>query len=188
MKKKILLTTAISLLGFQMPAIADQDATLTADTDRNDGMWQIDYQPKFTLAAHRSHSSHGSHASHGSHRSSASTYTPTTPKVTPYTPPKTENYNKDIFKNNSTPNTSVLPYSPAISPKLEKLYGNTKEFKVLMLKVQTALFAYGYYNGSITGEYSDELSSAISMYQSYKKLKITGNLTDELIASLKITY
>jgi His-Xaa-Ser repeat protein HxsA len=188
MKKKILLTTALSLLGYHMPAIADHNTTYSLDTDKNDGMWQIDYQPKFTLAAHRSHSSHGSHGSHGSHRSSSSTFTPTTPKVTPYSPPKTENYNKDIFKNNSTPDISVLPFSPAISPELKKLYGNTKEFKVLLLKVQTALFAYGYYNGSISGEYSDELSTAISIYQSYKKLKITGNLTDELIASLKITY
>ncbi len=52
------------------------------------------------------------------------------------------------------------------------------------MRVQVALYARGYYNGSIDGVIGPETKSAIANYQSNKFLSVTGSLTDELIKHL----
>lgn len=130
---------------------------------------------KYILAGHRSHSSHGSHRS-----SSGGGYSvPSVPR-----------------NNNSTPPSSVLPSPPAASrpnyllppaPPPSPLPGNTNKFKQIVMEVQMALLAYGYYTGAIDGVVGPETRTAISKLQSDYKLKITGTVTPEVLDALHVT-
>ncbi len=152
--------------------------------------WKLQRERGFTLAAHRSHASH---SSHGSHRSSSGGggYTPR--KTPSYTPPPVKNFgssnsrNKSLDKaNESTPPISILPESPATSPNVTKLKGNQKAFKVLIMRVQTTLFALGFYNSTIDGIAGAETSIAISRYQLKNHLPVNGRLSDSLLDSLNV--
>ncbi len=156
----------------------------------------------FTLMAHSSHRSHGSHVSHSSHSSSShyssshSSHASHSSHYSHYSYGSVEgqmqNYSyeyKDqgLGRNlNSTPNESILPRSPAIVDDKKNVKGNSKEFRVLTQRAQLALYAMGYYSGDIDGLMNNETISSISKYQNKHNLKVTGSLTDELIAYLDI--
>ena len=156
----------------------------------------------FTLMAHSSHGSHGSHVSHSSHSSSShyssshSSHASHSSHYSHYSYGSVEgqmqNYSyeyKDqgLGRNlNSTPNESILPRSPAIVDTKKNLKGNSKEFKVLTQRAQLALYAMGYYSGDIDGLMNNERVSSITKYQNKHNLKVTGSLSDELIAYLDI--
>ena len=156
----------------------------------------------FTLMAHSSHGSHGSHVSHASHSSSShyssshSSHASHSSHYSHYSYGSVEgqmqNYSyeyKDqgLGRNlNSTPNESILPRSPAIVDTKKNIKGNSKEFKVLTQRAQLALYAMGYYSGDIDGLMNNETISSITKYQNKHNLKVTGSLSDELIAYLDI--
>ena len=156
----------------------------------------------FTLMAHSSHGSHGSHVSHSSHSSSShyssslSSHLSHSSHYSHYSYGSVEgqmqNYSyeyKDqgLGRNlNSTPNESILPRSPAIVDTKKNVKGNSKEFKVLTQRAQLALYAMGYYSGDIDGLMNNETISSITKYQNKHNLKVTGSLSDELIAYLDI--
>lgn len=156
----------------------------------------------FTLMAHSSHGSHGSHVSHASHSSSShyssshSSHASHSSHYSHYSYGSVEgqmqNYSyeyKDqgLGRNlNSTPNESILPRSPAIVDTKKNVKGNSKEFKVLTQRAQLALYAMGYYSGDIDGLMNNETVSSITKYQNKHNLKVTGSLSDELIAYLDI--
>ena len=156
----------------------------------------------FTLMAHSSHGSHGSHISHASHSSSShyssshSSHASHSSHYSHYSYGSVEgqmqNYSyeyKDqgLGRNlNSTPNESILPRSPAIVDTKKNVKGNSKEFKILTQRAQLALYAMGYYSGDIDGLMNNETVSSITKYQNKHNLKVTGSLSDELIAYLDI--
>lgn len=156
----------------------------------------------FTLMAHSSHGSHGSHVSHSSHSSSShyssshSSHASHSSHYSHYSYGSVEgqmqNYSyeyKDqgLGRNlNSTPNESILPRSPAIVDTKKNVKGNSKEFKILTQRAQLALYAMGYYSGDIDGLMNNETISSITKYQNKHNLKVTGSLSDELIAYLDI--
>ena len=156
----------------------------------------------FTLMAHSSHASHGSHVSHMSHSSSShyssshSSHASHSSHYSHYSYGSVEgqmqNYSyeyKDqgLGRNlNSTPNESILPRSPAIVDTKKNVKGNSKEFKILTQRAQLALYAMGYYSGDIDGLMNNETVSSITKYQNKHNLKVTGSLSDELIAYLDI--
>ncbi len=156
----------------------------------------------FTLMAHSSHASHGSHVSHMSHSSSShyssshSSHASHSSHYSHYSYGNVEgqmqNYSyeyKDqgLGRNlNSTPNESILPRSPAIVDTKKNVKGNSKEFKILTQRAQLALYAMGYYSGDIDGLMNNETVSSITKYQNKHNLKVTGSLSDELIAYLGI--
>lgn len=129
---------------------------------------------KYTLAGHSSHASHGSHSSHRS--SSGGGYTaPRTPTPTPQT-------NRNIT---STPPSSVLPSPQAVAPSV--LPGNSVAFQRIAMLVQTALQAYGYYNGAIDGIIGNGSRSALSRFQSDYGLRVTGTITPEVLNAFGIS-
>jgi|TARA_B100001287_G_scaffold250441_1_gene230974 His-Xaa-Ser repeat protein HxsA len=156
----------------------------------------------FTLMAHSSHGSHGSHVSHASHSSSShyssshSSHASHSSHYSHYShgsvDGQMQNYSyeyKDqgLGRNlNSTPNESILPRSPAIVDTKKNIKGRSEEFKILTQRAQLALYAMGYYSGEIDGLMNNETVSSISKYQNKHKLKVTGSLSDELIAYLDI--
>lgn len=120
---------------------------------------------KYILAGHSSHASHGSHSSHRS--SSGGGYaTPTNRNPT------------------STPPTSILPSPPAAASVLP---GNSALFQRIAVQVQTALMAYGYYNGAIDGIIGAGSRSALSRFQNDYSLKVTGTITPEVLDAFGIS-
>ncbi|GGE48099.1 MULTISPECIES: His-Xaa-Ser repeat protein HxsA [Rhodobacterales] len=147
---------------------------LDYDDDASASLFQIlRGEHKYTLAGHRSHSSHGSHGSHGSHRSSSSggyssggsSYRPSKPS------------------SNSTPPSYVMPRASQ-APKT--LPGNSTAFTEIVRRVQTALYAYGYYTGAIDGIVGTGTKTALSKFQKDWNLKITGTITPEVLDALNI--
>lgn len=130
----------------------------------------------FILAGHRSH---GSHASHSSHRSSGS-------RLIPGDGSQVETAAADTRNMNSTPPTSVLPNSPAITKKLKVLPGNSGKFKDIVTQAQVALLVRGYESGEVSGELHARTAAAIYRYQSDHGFVPTGKLTGEVLASLGI--
>jgi His-Xaa-Ser repeat protein HxsA len=139
---------------------------------------------RYTLASHSSHASHASHASHGSHRSSS------------YAPPVNEgqdigitpiSYQNDSSRNEmSTPRSSVLPSSPAISKKVQILPGNSKKFKEIVTRLQIALVSRGFEVGAVNGEVHARTIAGIYDYQSKNGLVPTGKVTNQTLSNLGI--
>ena len=140
----------------------------------------------FTLAGHRSHSSHSSHSSHRSssggsyvapravetYRAPAPTYVPSTPSPT----------------YQAVPNTNTFPAAPS-SPRaqpLKTLPGNSDRFRQIVIQVQTALSAYGYFSGVIDGKIGPDSKVALMKMQEAFNLKVTGTVTPEVLTSLSI--
>ncbi|MDH5231543.1 MAG: His-Xaa-Ser repeat protein HxsA [Gammaproteobacteria bacterium] len=184
-KHTLFLINSLAAAGLQ----ANDSNVVTTDkentTDQNQ-LWQNKKMLNFTLAAHRSHQSHGSHGSHRS--SSGGGYVPKkTPSYSPPQPRKTEpQEKKQSSKSDSTPPISILPNSPATSPRVTKLHGKSRTFKVLVMRVQTALFALGYYNSTIDGLPGSDTAAAISLYEKRQGMKVTGRLSDKLLDNLSI--
>ena len=182
---KVFLIPSLAAAGFSAPADsavevslknANDSSTSTSDTDFRR---YLNRKLPFTLAGHSSHSSHGSHGSHrssstGGHSSHASHQSSSTPTPTPSNPSRNKG---------STPPTSILPLNPQNTPQLK---GGTNAFALVTLRVQLALYAYGYYSGAIDGLLGSETQTAIIRYQRDHGLSTTGTLSDELIKSLNI--
>ena len=150
----------------------------------------------FTLMAHSSHGSHASHASHSSSSHYSSSHSSNSSHYSHYShgsiDGQMQNYSyeyKDqgLGRNlNSTPNESILPRSPAIVDTKKNIKGRSEEFRILTQRAQLALYAMGYYSGEVDGLMNNETVSSISKYQNKHNLKVTGSLSDELIAYLDI--
>lgn len=181
-----LVVETLAVFGFQTPAEGVKLPLTSLDPSQpTESSEPYRLNRSYTLAAHRSH------ASHSSHRSGASGI-PRAPRVTsppiiiqratpPPKPPESTGRNT-----RSTPPSSILPSSPA-NTKLDKVKGNSKAFKLLLMKTQLSLYALGFYSGSIDGISGSETKAAISSYQNTHGLPVTGSINDELLDSLKIT-
>lgn len=55
------------------------------------------------------------------------------------------------------------------------------------MQVQTALLAYGYYEGPIDGKVGSGTKSALRLYQEANGLKVTGTITNEVLDALGIS-
>lgn len=154
-------------------------------------------QHKYTLAGHRSHSSHSSHSSHRS--SSGGGYsTPRYYEPAPtYSAPPTPSYSTPSPRSPASPNS--LYDAPTSSPSFRRTYapqdttapakvlpGNSDKFKRIVMQVQTALAAFGYYSGTIDGRVGPSTRTALSAMQSDYGLKITGTVTPQTLDALRI--
>ena len=138
----------------------------------------------YTLAGHRSHASHASHNSHSSHRS--------------YMVPPMED---DLLVNNanpgiqlaavrndrSTPSTSILPSSPAITQKLKMLPGNSIKFKEAIQQMKLALIARGYEINRVDGDLDARTRAAVYKYQVASGMPANGKVTPDVLAALNIS-
>ena len=204
--KKFLLSSLLAA-GFFNVADASSDKNIKLEKFENVdlinnsiGLKSIaDRNLPFTLMAHSSHGSHVSHSSHSSsshYSSSHSSHASHSSHYSHYSHGSVDGQNKNysyeyrdqgLGRNlNSTPNDSILPRSPAIVDTKKSIKGRSEEFKTLTQRAQLALYGMGYYSGVIDGLMNNETVSSISKYQSKHDLKITGSLSDELIAYLDI--
>lgn len=138
---------------------------------------------KFNMyAQHRSHSSHSSHRSHSSHYSSSGggSYQPAyTPPPAPPPPAPRANPPPATAPNNL--------YSPSTSTKKESTRPTGDELKLMIMRVQAALFSKGYDPGAIDGELNEKTKTALRSFQAAKGLKVTGTMTTETLTALGIS-
>jgi His-Xaa-Ser repeat protein HxsA len=193
--KKFRRYTINSLLaaGILPIAAADEIGDQPKDTSMEDVkaiVNDISDQQRYTLAQHQSHSSHSSHSSHGSHQSYVGSVTLVDSSdlmqaaiVTSDAGPFSSQRNEQ-----STPRSSVLPSSPAISKtkKLKRLPGNSELFQATVRKAQMALIGHGYAVGNLEGELDARTIAAIYEYQSARGFIPTGKLTPDTLSSLNI--
>ncbi|GGN59229.1 hypothetical protein GCM10011349_39560 [Novosphingobium indicum] len=190
MKKRRFLISSLVMAGIapvphaSMAAPGLSPASGGPDPDDDDQMIQrFSQDHMFLLAGHRSHSSH---ASHGSHRSGSSgtyrapVYTPRAPAAPRTSAPSTRN-------ERSTPPSSILPSSPAITTA-EPLYStpSATSIKNVVRQVQLGLKSYGYYDGAIDGIVGPMMRSALSRFQTDFNLNVTGTITPEVLDAFKI--
>lgn len=179
---------SLAAAGFQSPPDGLEPVPAPPVQARSPGMErQYRVERPFTLAGHRSHSSH---RSHGSHRSSSGSVVPN--YSAPRTPTPTPSVPRTSRNTDSTPPSSVLPSSPSIAPgtatsKADRVRGNSHAFKTLVMQVQLALFARGYYSGTVDGIIGPETKAGISRFQSANGLPVTGTLSDGLLDALNIS-
>jgi His-Xaa-Ser repeat protein HxsA len=160
----------------------------TSFTDLSKLIELMEHKQTYTLAGHSSHASHASHGSHGSHASHRSYYKP--PEIdqgddTVSLPnPSIE---LAVARNDrSTPATSVLPSSPAITKKLKVLKGNSPKFKDIVTQSQLALLARGHDVGAVNGELDARTRAAIFKFQSASGFAPDGKLTPQVLSALNI--
>ena len=75
---------------------------------------------------------------------------------------------------------------PRASQAPKTLPGNSTAFTEIVRRVQTALYAYGYYTGAIDGIVGTGTKTALSKFQKDWNLKITGTITPEVLDALNI--
>nr|MBA4768966.1 His-Xaa-Ser repeat protein HxsA [Sphingobium sp.] len=178
-----------------LPPLHAQDAGLAPPAggpDPNDGQWvqRFAQDHGFLLAQHRSHSSHASHSSHrsgssGTYRAPSSTpRAPSRPRVTPAPAPSSSRSRN----RRSTPDSSVLPSSPAITdnPFSPSTRPNTATIELVVRRVQIGLQAQGYYHGALDGIVGKETRAALVRFQTDKSLSVTGTITPEVLDALRI--
>lgn len=185
MKPKRFLISSLVLAGLlpPRPAAASVPVEVSFDPPKNKAtlfeVFKRDHV--FDLAGHRSHSSHRSHRSHSSHSSHRSSsgggYVPRVYNPPVYNPPAVSApvYNPPAIT------------APSTGAKLVTLPGNTDKFANIVFKVQTALYAYGYYTGPLTGVVDTATKQALLDMQGQWGIPATGTITPDTLDALGIT-
>ncbi|AYG76807.1 His-Xaa-Ser repeat protein HxsA [Rhizobium sp. CCGE532] len=199
-KRKIYLVPSLIAAGF-MPSKGDA-APITGLTEKKPATTlfeRLRVKQVYTLAGHSSHSSHASHASHAS--SAGGGYVPRGDYDTAYpSPDPTPRYQPNpgpvIRSLPTTPNlpatTSTGTYSTQSSSTsaqpvpLKTLPGNSDKFRRIVIQVQTALIAFGYFGGPITGQVDAATKGGLSKMQDAYGLKVTGTITPQVLSALGI--
>lgn len=210
MKKRLFMIPSLIAAGlFPQKAGAVVPGSLVDKKDPKPNLMErFRLQHKYTLAGHRSHSSHSSHSSHRSssgggysapsYYDPSPTYSPPSPSyrapATPsYSPPatRTPSSSNSLYdapaSGSSSSGTSVMPDAtvrPTTTAKV--LPGNSDKFQRIVMQVQTALAAYGYYSGTVDGRVGPSTRAALSSMQSDYGLKVTGTVTPQTLDALRI--
>lgn len=165
-------------------------------------------------AGHRSHSSHSSHSSHRSHSSgSGSSYRSYSPPPAPYTPPPQSSYTAPASSLSSETSAgsergsatysgkSLQPANRANSPASNKLAldpgsstkptsaGGSRDadaLKLLIMRVQAALYSKGYDPGAIDGTLTQETQTALRAFQRAHGIRVTGTMTTPTLNALGV--
>lgn len=154
-------------------AVRDADFTVTLAALLNVNIHNM-------YASHASHSSHASHASHssgsgGSYRASP-VYTPSyTPAYTPAPAP--------------APAPSTMPdlgpnVAPLVSPSGTRATGD--QLKMMIMRVQAALYSKGYDPGAIDGVMTSETKLALAKFQGAHGLPANSKMTTATLNALGV--
>lgn len=166
-------------------------------------------------ASHSSHSSHRSHSSHSSHYSgSGGSYSSPSPRSYPiYTPSSTTtssgssttsgstgaadsnsgaNAHSGATTTNSDANragTMPMPaLGPGSAPTSTPARANQDQLKMMIMRVQTALYTRGYDPGAIDGELNEPTKGALRKYQIDRGLVVSGKMSTETLNALGISF
>jgi His-Xaa-Ser repeat protein HxsA len=152
-------------------AVHDADFTVTLAAPLNVNIHSM-------YASHASHSSHASHASHssgsgGSYRA-APVYTPSyTPAYSPAPSPAPS----------TTPNLGPSA-SPLVPPNSTRATGD--QLKMMIMRVQAALYSKGYDPGAIDGVMSAKTKMALAKFQGAHGLPANSKMTTATLNALGV--
>jgi His-Xaa-Ser repeat protein HxsA len=135
-------------------------------------------------ASHASHSSHASHASHSS--GSSGVYRTPSDDTSTYTPAYTPAYTTPATTPATTPTTSTV--SPGIRPLLSPSTArpSADQLKMMIMRVQAALYAKGYDPGAIDGVLSEMTKRALGKFQTAHGLPATYSMTTGTLNALGV--
>ncbi|MDE1963668.1 MAG: His-Xaa-Ser repeat protein HxsA [Xanthomonadaceae bacterium] len=130
-------------------------------------------------ASHASHSSHASHASHSSGSGgsylAAPAYTPSyTPAYAPTPPPPAPSTMRNLGAN----------ASPLITPNSTRATGD--QLKIMIMRVQAALYSKGYDPGAIDGVMTPETKLALAKFQGAHGLPVSSKMTTATLNALGV--
>lgn len=125
-------------------------------------------------AGHRSHSSHSSHSSHysGSGGGGGYRYAPSTPA--PAVAPS------------DTPRTSPAP-APLLSNPPPAPRPTADQLRLIIMRVQAALYSKGYDPGAIDGVLSPATAAALRRFQAAHHLSVSGTMSTETLSALGVS-
>jgi His-Xaa-Ser repeat protein HxsA len=132
-------------------------------------------------ASHASHSSHSSHASHSSHSSGSGGSYRAAPAYTPsYSP---------AYSPAPAPAPSTMPNlgpgaSPLVSPSSTRASGD--QLKMMIMRVQAALYSKGYDPGAIDGVMSSQTKAALAKFQGAHGLPANSKMTTATLNALGV--
>jgi hypothetical protein len=173
--------------------------TTTGSDDPNAGilMRAFTQDHEVTLAQHRSHSSHSSHSSHrsgGGGHSSHMSHTSHRSSTGGYDPAYTAPADPEPLPSPPPPPPPPAPVSPLLqratpppSDGLPALSGRSRRFTAIVRRVQLALLAQGFYDGSIDGVVGPSMRSALRRFQESRGLSVTGTITPPTLDALMIS-
>lgn len=166
-------------------------------------------------AGHRSHSSHSSHRSHSSHSShysgSGSSYSPPAAPRPTYVPPppppppapkRTYTAPSTYHPTTPAPSTfrSATPTTSSEANKPWRNYGSQRsldsdtssrpsadQLRLMIMRVQAALYSKGYDPGAIDGVLGDATKAALRSFQTDHGLIASGSMTTETLNALGIS-
>lgn len=123
-------------------------------------------------AGHRSHSSHSSHSSHYSGSGGGYRYVPSTPapSIAPSDSPRT------------APAPAQLLSNPGPAPR-----PTADQLRLIIMRVQAALYSKGYDPGAIDGVLSSSTVAALRRYQAANHLTVSGAMSTETLSALGVS-
>lgn len=186
MKPRRFLISTLLMAGFLPPQTASAlpaDPAFDGPSNKSTLFDIFKRDHVFDLSRHSSHRSHSSHSSHSSHRSSSgggySAPVYTAPRL--YTPPT-------LYTAPTPRSAPAAPRAPVRSaPATTVLPGTAEKFKNIVRQVQTALYVFGYYTGTIDGLVGPQTKLAISTMQEQYGLPVTGTITPDVLDALQVT-
>lgn len=186
MRKSLALTGA-ALAAFQGTAHGSDHAASTAhltDLAVRDANFAVTLAAPLNVNVHNmyaSHSSHSSHASHASHSSGSGGSYRAAPAYTPsYTP---------AYSPPPAPPPSTSPYSgsdmtPLISSGSTRPTGD--QLKMMIMRVQAALYSKGYDPGAIDGVMSSQTKAALAKFQRAHGLPANSKMSTATLNALGV--
>jgi His-Xaa-Ser repeat protein HxsA len=70
---------------------------------------------------------------------------------------------------------------------LKTLPGNSDKFRRIVIQVQTALIAFGYFGGPVTGQVDTATRVGLNKMQDAYGLKVTGTITPQVLTAFGIS-
>lgn len=168
---------------------ADHNASLT-DLALKDASFSVTLSAPLNInavnmyASHVSHSSHSSHASHASHSSGSGGSYRAAPIYAPGYPPASSSPTQAPSSAPSTapgngPSVAPLMSSPTSRP-------STDQLKIMIMRVQAALYSKGYDPGTIDGELTAQTKLALAEFQAAHGLPVNSKMTTETLNALGV--
>jgi His-Xaa-Ser repeat protein HxsA len=70
---------------------------------------------------------------------------------------------------------------------LKTLPGNSDKFRRIVIQVQTALIAFGYFGGPVTGQVDTATRVGLNKMQDAYGLRVTGTITPQVLTAFGIS-
>lgn len=186
MRKSLALTGAalVAAQGAAHGTDSTVKATHLTDLAVHDGDFAITLAAPLNVNVHNmfaSHASHSSHASHASHSSgSGGSY-----RATPvYTPSYSPAYSPAPAPPPSTTQNLGPSVSPLVSPSPTRANGD--QLKLMIMRIQAALYSKGYDPGAIDGVMTPETKAALAKFQGVHGLPANSKMTTATLNALGV--